>query len=147
MVHRGADEKQDGDFEVIGMCRSNLGKVIKTAGEQDGAADHSCDFKIGQAFVIQHPVKLQKSDQSEHADQQPEQDLVTREHYQQSDCPKRDRADEPQNESGTRRDHVRPGLLQRRRHALHHVEGRRAAQAGASASKRMRMPPPLRDPP
>src|SRR6266478_7202118 len=88
--HGQQKKKQDSDFEVIGMCRSNLRKVIKTPGEQDSAANHSCDLEIGQALVVQHPIKFQKADQSEHADQQPKQDLVTREHDQQSDCPKRD---------------------------------------------------------
>ena len=111
--NRQQKEKQDSDFEVIRMRRSDLGKVIKTAGEQNGAANHSCDREIRQALVIQHPVKFQKADHSEQADQQPKQDLVTGEHDQQSDCPKRDRADEPQNESGARRDYVRLGLLQR----------------------------------
>src|SRR5947207_3101952 len=83
-------KKQNSDFEIIGMRRSNLGEVIKTAGEQDPAANHSRDLEIGQPLVIEHPVKFQKPDQSEQADQQPKQDLVTCEHDQQSDCPKRD---------------------------------------------------------
>jgi len=79
--------------------------------------------------VIQHSVKFQQSDHSEHADQQPKQYLVTGEHDQQSDCPKRHRADEPQNESGAGRRDVRPSLLQCRRHAWHHLEGTNPVQA------------------
>jgi len=100
------------------MRWTDLGEVIKTPGEQDRAANHPRDFEIRQALVIEHPVKFPKPDHSEHADQQPKQDLVTREHDQQSDCPKRNRADESQNESGTWRDHVCASLLQRCRHAL-----------------------------
>jgi hypothetical protein len=124
------------NFEVVGMRWSDLGEVIKTAGEQNGAANHPCDFEIGQALVIEHPVKFPKPDHSEHADQKPKQDLVTGEHDQQGDCPKRDRADEPQHESGTRRDHVRPGLLQRCRHA---PASSRRNESGASADE-----PPIR---
>src|SRR6202008_3250164 len=58
-------KKQDSNFEVIGMCRTNLGEVIKTAGEQDRAANHSGDLEILQALVIQHPIKFQQSDHSE----------------------------------------------------------------------------------
>src|SRR6267143_4106585 len=107
-------KKQDCDFEIIRVSRSNLREVIKASGEQNGTANHSRDFEIGQPLVIEHSVKLQEPDHSEHADQQPKQDLVTGEHDQQSDCPKRDRADEPQNESGTGSKDVRPSLLQRR---------------------------------
>jgi hypothetical protein len=114
------------------MRRPDLGEVIKTAGEQNGAANHSRDFEIGQPLVIEHPVKFQESDQTENADQQPKQDLVTREHDQQGDCPKRDRADEPQYESRTGRKDVRPDLLQRGRHAVHHLEGTNQAQAQTS---------------
>jgi hypothetical protein len=126
----GQQKKQkDSDFEVIGMRRPDLGKVIKTAGKQNGAANHSRDFEIGQPLVIEHSVKFPKPDQSEHADQQPKQDLVSGEHDQQRDCPKRDRADEPQNESGAGHKDVCPGLLQCGRHALHHLEGTNLAQA------------------
>src|SRR5438094_2181616 len=114
------------------MCGSDLGEVIKTPREQDRAAKHSCDFEIGQALVIQHPIKFQEADHSEQADQQPKQDLVAREHDQQSDCPKRDRADEPKNENGTPRDHVRVRLLQRRSHVVHHLGGMNQAQAQMS---------------
>jgi hypothetical protein len=131
--NRKQKKEQDSNFEVIGMRWSDFGKVIKTACQQNCAANHSCDFEIGQALVIEHPVKFQKPDQSEQADQQPKQNLVTRKHDQQSDCPKRNRADEPKNESGTGRQDVRPGLLQRCRHALHHLEGTNQAQAQMSA--------------
>jgi hypothetical protein len=115
----GQQKKQkDSDFEVIGMRRSNLGEIIETPGEQNGAADHSRDFEIGQALVIEHPVKFQQSDHSEHADQQPKQYLVTGEHDQQSDCPKRNCADESQNESRAGRKDVRPGLLKSHGHAI-----------------------------
>jgi hypothetical protein len=129
--NRKQEKEQDRNFEVIGMCRSDLGKVIKTPREKDRAAKHSCDFEIGQALVIQHLIKFPEPDHSEQADQQPKQDLVTCEHDQQSDCPKRDRTDEPQNKSGTGRNDVCPSLLKRGRHALHHLEGKRAMQARA----------------
>ena len=80
-------KKQDGDFEIIRACRPDFGKVIKAAGEHHRPADHAGDFEIRQAFVIEHPVKFPKPDHSEHANQEPEQDLVTREHDQQGDCP------------------------------------------------------------
>ena len=69
--------------------------------------------------MIEHPVKFPKADHSEHADQQPKQQLVSGKHNQQRDCPKRDRADEPQNEGRTRcRDcGTRPGLLKSHGHA------------------------------
>ena len=110
---RQQEKKKDGNFEIVGACRPDFGKVIKTAGEHDSAANHSGDLEIREALVIEHPIKFQQSDHSEHADQQPKQDLVTGEHDQQRDRPKRNRADEPQNESGAGRDYVRPGLLQR----------------------------------
>src|SRR4029453_15768137 len=91
--HRKQKKEQNSNFEVIRVRWPDFGEVIKTAGEQDCAADHSCDFEIGQALVIEHPVKFQKPDQSEQADQEPKEDLVTRKHDQQSDCPKCDRAD------------------------------------------------------
>jgi hypothetical protein len=68
--------------------------------------------------VIEHPVEFPKSDQSEQADQQPKQDLVSGEHDQQRDCPKRDRADEPQYESRPGRNDVHPGLLKSHGHAI-----------------------------
>jgi len=111
------EKEQDSNFEIIGMCRSYFGKVVKTAGEHHSAANHPRDLEIRQALVIEHSIKFQQPNHSEHADQQPKQDLVSGEHDQQRDCPKRDRADEPQNENGTGRDHVSPGLLQRCRHA------------------------------
>jgi hypothetical protein len=116
--NRKQKKEQDSNFEVIGMRWSDFGKVIKTACQQNCAANHSCDFEIGQALVIEHPVKFQKPDQSEQADQQPKQNLVTREHDQQSDRPERDRADEPQNKSGTGGYHVRSGLLKSHGHAI-----------------------------
>jgi hypothetical protein len=114
--HGQQEKKQDSDFEIIRLRRSNLGEVIKAASEQNSAANHSGDFEIGQALVIEHPIKFPKPNQSEHADQQPKEDLVTREHDQQSDRPKRDRADEPQNESGTGGKEVRSSLLERHGH-------------------------------
>ena len=87
--------------------------------------------------MIQHPVKFPKSDHSKHADQQPKQDLVSGEHDQQRDCPKRDRADEPQNKSGTRGNHVRSGLLKSHGHHLHHSQGTKQAQAQISEYERM----------
>jgi hypothetical protein len=125
-------KKQDSDFEIIRMCRSDLGEVIKTSSQQYCPANHSRDFEIGQALVIEHPVKFPESNHSEQADQQPKQYLVAREHDHQSDCPKRDRADEPQNENRTGRSRVRAGLLQRGRHALHHLEGTNLTQAQMS---------------
>jgi len=92
---RQQKKEQDGNFEVIRSCGANLGKIIKTASQQDGAANHPGDLEIRKAFVIEHPVKFQEPDHSEHADQQPKQDLVPGEHDQQRDCPKRDGADEP----------------------------------------------------
>ena len=65
--------------------------------------------------VVPGPVEFPKPDHSEHADHQPKQDLITGEHHQQRNCPKRDRADETQNESGTRRDRVCAGLLEQNR--------------------------------
>ena len=67
--------------------------------------------------MIEHPVKFQQPNHSEHADQQPKQDLVSGEHDQQRDRPKRDGAGESQNERGTGRDHVCPGLLKSHGHA------------------------------
>jgi hypothetical protein len=130
-------KKQDGDFEIVRSCRPNLGEIIKTPRKQNGAANHSRDFEIGQALVIEHSVEFPKSDQSEQADQQPKQDLVPGEHDQQSDCPKRDRADEPQNESGAGHKDVGPGLLQCGRHALHHLEGTNLVQARISNRRKM----------
>ena len=116
------------------MRRSDLGKVIKTASKQNCTANHSRDFEIGQPFVIEHPVKFPKSDHTEQADQQPKQDLVPSEHDQQSDCPKRNRADKPQNESGTGGNHVRAGLFKSRGHALASFPRN---ETGASADKRV----------
>jgi hypothetical protein len=114
---RQEEKKKDGNFEVVGPGGPDFGKVIKTAGEHDRAANHSGDFEIREFLVIEHPVKFEEPDHSEDADQQPKQNLVSGKHDQQRDCPKRNRAGEPQNESGARRNHVRPGLLQRCRHA------------------------------
>jgi hypothetical protein len=85
--------------------------------------------------VIQHPVKFPKSDHSKHADQQPKQDLVTGEHDQQSDRPKRDRADKPQNENRTGRNHVGAGLLKSYGHAFASFPRNESC---ASADKRVR---------
>ena len=126
------EKEQDSNFEVIRMRRSDLGEIIETACEQNGAANHSGDFEIGQALVIEHSIKFPKADHSEQADQQPKQDLVTCEHDQQRDCPKRDRADKPQNENGTSSDHVRVRLLQRRGHVVHHLGGTNQVQARMS---------------
>jgi len=91
--------------------------------------------------VIEHPVKFPKPDHSKDADQQPKQDLVSREHDEQRDRPKRDRADEPQNEGRTRsRDcGICPGFLQGCRHALHHSQGTIRAQAKTNRVLAMRL--------
>src|SRR6266536_99637 len=70
--NRKQKKEQYRDFEVVGTGRPNLGEVIKTAAEHDGAADHSCNLEIRQTFVIEHLVKFQEPDQSEDADQKPE---------------------------------------------------------------------------
>jgi hypothetical protein len=116
--HREEKKEKDGDFEVIRVRRADFRKIVKTAGKQDGAANHARDLEIRQTFVIEHSVKFQEPDHSEHANQQPKQDLVPGEHDDQRDCPKRDRADESQNEGGTRRNDVCPGLLKSRGHAF-----------------------------
>src|SRR4029079_134428 len=85
--YRKQKKKQDCDFEIVGACRADFGEVIKTAGEQHGAANHAGDFEVRQALVIEHPVKLPKANHSKTADQYPEQDLVTGEHDQQRDRP------------------------------------------------------------
>ena len=130
--HREQEKEQDGNFEIIRVRRPDFRKIVKTAGKQDGAANHAGDLEIRQAFVIEHPIKFQEPDHSEQADQQPKQDLVPGEHDQQCDRPEHDRADEPQNEDGTGRDDVRPGLLQYGRHGLHHLERTNQAQAQTS---------------
>ena len=56
-------------------------------------------------------------------------DDLSRETLRKPNRPKRDGADEPQKERGSGRNKVRPGLLQRCRHALHHLEGTNRAQA------------------
>src|SRR2546421_603088 len=92
--HRQQKKEQDSDFEIIGACRSYFGKIIKNAGEHDRAAEHSGDFEIRQRLVIEHAIKFPKPDHSEHADQNPEEDLITGEHDQQGDTPESDSADE-----------------------------------------------------
>src|SRR5882724_1189953 len=57
---RQQKKEQNGDFEVIRSRGTNLGKIIKTAGQQDGAANHPGDFEIRKPFVIEHPVKFQE---------------------------------------------------------------------------------------
>jgi len=52
-------KEQDRNFKVIGMRRSDLGKIIKTAREHDGTTDHSGDFEIRESLVIEHPIKFQ----------------------------------------------------------------------------------------
>src|SRR5437764_1253571 len=96
---REQKKKEYSYFEVVGARRPNLGEVIKTAGKQDGTANHSGDFEIGQAFIIKHPVKFEKPDHSEQADQQPKKNLVSGKHDQQRDRPERDGADESQNKA------------------------------------------------
>ena len=66
--HCEKEKEQDGDFEVIGMRRSDFGEIIKTAGEHHRAANHPGHFEIGQILVIEHPVKFPEPDHSEHAD-------------------------------------------------------------------------------
>ena len=68
--------------------------------------------------MIKHPVKLQEPDHSKHADQQPKEDLISGEHNQQRDRPKRDGADKSQNKDRAWRDCVRAGLLKRGTHLV-----------------------------
>jgi ribosome assembly protein YihI (activator of Der GTPase) len=92
--NRQQKKEQHRNFEVVGTRRPNLGEVIKAAAEHNSAADHSCDLEIRETFVIEHPVKFQECDQSEHADQQPKQDFESRERDEERDGPKDDRCDE-----------------------------------------------------
>src|SRR6266516_5731340 len=75
--HREQEEKEDGNFEIIGMRRPDSRKIIKTASEHHGTANHPGNFEIRQALVIEHSIKFQEPDHSEHAYQEPKQDLVT----------------------------------------------------------------------
>ena len=131
--HGQQKKEQDGYFEIVRACRSDFGKIIETPGQHHRAADHSSDFEIRQRFVIEHTIEFPESDHSEHADQQPEQDLVTGEHDQQGDCPEANGADESQNERGTRGNQIGSSLFQCCRHLLHHLEGTRAVQDGTAA--------------
>src|SRR6476469_8775854 len=73
--YRKQKKKQDCDFEIVRACWSDFGEVIKTACEHHCPTNHSGDFEIRQALVVEHPIKLPKPNHSEHADQYPEQDL------------------------------------------------------------------------
>jgi hypothetical protein len=76
--------------------------------------------------VIEHPVKFQKRDQSEYADQYPKQDFETGERYEECDRPERNRADESQNKNRTQRDGFRFGLFKRRGHYFPSFRWKRA---------------------
>jgi hypothetical protein len=85
------------------MAGTDLRKVIKTAAQHDGAADHRGHFEIRQALVIEHAVKLPEREKPQRSNQEEERELVAGKDDAQRDRPEDKRAGETKNKNRARR--------------------------------------------
>src|SRR5438270_14080167 len=95
--HGQQKEKQNRYFEIVGLRLTDFRKIIEAADQQDRAANHPGDLEIRERRAIEHSVKFPERDQSEHADQKPEQAFMSRKRNRQGDRPKHDGAGESKN--------------------------------------------------
>ena len=86
--------EERGDFEVRGLGGTDLAKVVETSPTKEETTPHPDDFKVGEALVIEHRIKLPEADEAEGGDQKKEPRFRAREDDSESDGPECERATE-----------------------------------------------------